>query len=556
MTSYWRDAGRANTPSELVATVLADQGHSGTLSPDGRTFAYVDDRNGEDIWVRQVAGGAPVRVTSDRLTKGHLKFSPAGDTIFFTRTEPQGRTLRRVATLGGGERKLLDDAERPAPSPDGARLAFVRGGVLMVGTIDGSDALEIARGLEAPNNSGPAWSRDGRYLSFVKGQLFTPYNLFIVELTTGRERQVTRFDRAGQGIHSHAWLPDGAQIVAVYDPTNDTSQSRFDLGVVGVADGNVRRLLPAIGDGFSEPTLSTDGDRLIVTRQRIQRDLWKVPYGADPDASGAAAVRIRDGSGDPMWSSVSRDQKMVLFSASSVGVRNLWTMAVDAPAETRQITTIRDAAVSHSAFSADGRRVVFASSARGPNDIWIQDLDGSNLRQLTNDVDADSWPTFSPEDDRVFYTSTRDGVGSGRVISIKSVAPEKIMDGFWRGDWVRSRSGKSWLVANNGANLVRLVDMDTRATVWEVKMPVPLGMPVFSPDRLSISVPDRDPSNRTAIYVFDAATGRSRLAVRLPFAATFRAGWIDAGRGFVVNRQLRTTSTILFENFLGAAFRE
>ncbi|MBM4184389.1 MAG: hypothetical protein FJ207_09195 [Gemmatimonadetes bacterium] len=55
--------------SQLAVRQLTNYGNAetdGALSPDGRTFVFVSDHAGTpDIWLRQVAGGEPVRLTDD-----------------------------------------------------------------------------------------------------------------------------------------------------------------------------------------------------------------------------------------------------------------------------------------------------------------------------------------------------------------------------------------------------------------------------------------------------------------------------------------------------------
>ena len=64
---WWRHSPAP--PAQLgLIRLTSDSGlsYSPALSPDGRLLAYASDRSGEgnmDIWVRQVAGGEPVRLT-------------------------------------------------------------------------------------------------------------------------------------------------------------------------------------------------------------------------------------------------------------------------------------------------------------------------------------------------------------------------------------------------------------------------------------------------------------------------------------------------------------
>ena len=111
----------------------------------------------------------------------------------------------------------------------------------------------------------------------------------------------------------------------------------------------------------------------------------------------------------PMWSSVSRDGRRLLFNSPASGARNLWMMPVDGSAPSRQITAMPGDAVSHSSLSPDNTHVAFASIASGHSDIWTQNIDGSDLRQLTNDEPADSWPVWSPDGHWVAYLSSREG---------------------------------------------------------------------------------------------------------------------------------------------------
>jgi TolB protein len=52
-------------------------------------------------------------------------------------------------------------------------------------------------------------------------------------------------------------------------------------------------------------------------------------------------------------------------------------------------------------------------------DVWVSGLDGSNLRQLTNEDGYDAEATFSPQGDRIVFTSVRDG-----DLDLYSMAPD------------------------------------------------------------------------------------------------------------------------------------
>ena len=54
-------------------------------------------------------------------------------------------------------------------------------------------------------------------------------------------------------------------------------------------------------------------------------------------------------------------------------------------------------------------RIVFQSNRDGDSEIFIIDVDGSNLQQLTNNSWDDEFPAVSSDDDRIVFQSKRDG---------------------------------------------------------------------------------------------------------------------------------------------------
>ena len=174
---------------------------------------------------------------------------------------------------------------------------------------------------------------------------------------------------------STAWLPDNRHLIVSYS-ASPRAQGASDLGVLDSATGSITRFTTNVAQGFSNPSLSADGRRMVVIASTRQREVWKVPFGPDALESGRAARRLVDATLDPMWTFVTRDGKTLLFNNALVGSRNLWTMPLDGSSKPRQITAMAGDAVMHPSLSPDGARVVFVSSATGNSDIWVQNVDG------------------------------------------------------------------------------------------------------------------------------------------------------------------------------------
>ena len=94
-----------------VTRLTSDPGLSdfAALSPDGKLVAYASDRSldGErDLYVKQVAGGQPIRLTTDGMGNTMPDFSPDGSKLVF-RSDREGGGIfeirgvwRRCPTAG------------------------------------------------------------------------------------------------------------------------------------------------------------------------------------------------------------------------------------------------------------------------------------------------------------------------------------------------------------------------------------------------------------------------------------------------------------------------
>jgi serine/threonine protein kinase len=529
------------------------------VAPDGRSFAFVSTHGGTaDIWLRQVSGGEPVRLTNDEAVESELVFAPSGEFIYFTRTDGNDTSIWQVGALGGQTRKVLANAQSPSPSRDGRQLAWFRAEpsagfvfMLSISGVDGADPHVLVRNVRAiVTTSRPAWSRDDRELAFTSGGLFEARNLSVVKVDDGRTRQVTRFDQSAVGTQSQEWLPDNRHLIVSY-VASPRALAVQDIGVVDVETGVITRLTENVAEGFGGLTMSADGNRMTATSTRSLREVWKVPFGPDPLKNGRSAVRLLDASLDPMWTYVTRDGRTLLFNNALVGSRNLWAMSLDGRATPRQVTSVSGDAVTHSSFSPEGSHLAFASSATGNADIWTQNVDGSELRQLTNDPAADAWPVWSPDGRSIIFASLRDGGWETRRIPASGGAAEKFVDGFFRGDWInRPDQSGTWLVTSMAPSGLRLLDGDHGTVLWQDIKPGN-AMPAFSPDARLVSISYTETRDRDAIWVYDAATGAGRVAVRFPhqFHILFRASWVDGGRAFLVNRAEAVSHVVLFDRF-------
>jgi len=143
--------------------------------PAGERIAFVSDRDGEvEVWVLDLAGGEPVKVSQGLEECYHPCWSPDGQWIAFDtrdQSDPTRSRLYRVPAAGG--------------QPE-----------------------EIETGLLVAND--PHWSPDGRWLAFAGGDHPVDWDLWLRDMETGNLVQLTNTPRFAE--QSPVWNAAGTEI--------------------------------------------------------------------------------------------------------------------------------------------------------------------------------------------------------------------------------------------------------------------------------------------------------------------------------------------------------
>jgi len=500
-----------------AARVTHDPGISEwpTWSPDGKTLAFVSNRDGNfDIYVRRVEGGQEVNITSDPAQDFQPSYSPDGSQIAFISTRASrtgmiqigatfglefrtyGGDLWAVPALGGQARRLARDANFPSWTPDGRRVIYVSGpeshrSILEIGA-DGTapktilasadSSYEIVRVRYAP---GGAW------ISFET----TLGALYLLPAAGGEPRRLTT-------ATSHTWDPTGGRLyflarhleggtrvmTAEVDEVKgelrgeprtlswmtgilrnlDVSKDGSHL-VLAELEGSLNlTLLPLKPGGGTPagpeeilsagqvidryPSFSPDGRRIAFTSDRLgPMDIWILDL--ETRHQSRLALPGQDlGANLPVWSPDGRNLALIRFHEG--GAQSLWLAAVDGSQAEELLPSA--AGMTVSVFAADGRTLLYEAIADGTRQIFSFDLATRQSRQVTTSPGDKYEPHYSPDGRFIAFTSNAGGSLQVRRMPAAGGAEEALTIGDERMRHIQySRDGRSIYVQPSHRNVVR-----------------------------------------------------------------------------------------------------
>ncbi len=208
------------TPNWTFRQLTFDSGltTSPTLSRDGKLLAYASDRSANanlDIYVQQLSGGRPLRLTDNDSDDNDPQFSPDGSHVAFYSAR-DGGGIYIVPAFGGEARLIARNAIGPRYSPDGKTIAYNSGGTsgtlalwesnIYLVSVEGGKPRKLETGLLWSRN--PLWSPDGKFL-LIEGFKTAQRNRewFLVPLEGGACVSVE--GPRGEFILPTRWLADG-----------------------------------------------------------------------------------------------------------------------------------------------------------------------------------------------------------------------------------------------------------------------------------------------------------------------------------------------------------
>jgi Tol biopolymer transport system component/DNA-binding winged helix-turn-helix (wHTH) protein len=459
------------------------------LSPHGDAVAFVSDRSGSfEIYVRALDGRASESpLTSDGAQNVQPSWSPDGKFIAYHSRLHGGIWI--VPARGGTPEQIVAEGSSPAWSPDGASIAYqsdehadvaplgfgahAGSTILVVDATGGVPKPLTHPGNPAGGHASPAWSPDGRYLSFAVFEGGRQNGLWLLD----RQHRKTAQLRHGDRLYESAFSRDGRTIYVVGGEAF-IMRLPFDAAT-GTLSGRAETIpIPGV-PGVRDLSISDDGSTLTFAGLGLNSQIWA--QAVAPDGTGIGPAR-----------------------------------AITSDTSRRNSTPV---------VSPDGTHIAYTSSRGGqdPN-VWVMRTDGSDARQLTPDTTSDYSPDWSPDGRRVIFMSTRDERASARSVDVGTRMDERVFDmphgartnheAARRLAEVRfspstTRVALSMFVPPAGRRVLFVSGVEPFAPRARSDGSMSLGYPTWSPDERSIAIEIKDGSS-THAGIVDVQTGAQR----------------------------------------------
>ena len=406
---FWRGGLAENGYHDLKVTSLSFSGDviSSQISPDAKYLAYVSSAHGRySLWVRQIETASAVQILSPAVDLLWAPtFSPDGNYLNYAIFQ-SGRvhgSVYTIPTLGGTPRLLIDTADSPISfSPDGSQLAYsvfdqsTSELKIMVANRDGSVRRLVASEKIVDNSvdtSAARWSPDGKRLAVVRsdgedssglGSVLTE-----VDLSTGNVKLMA--SKRWRSVRDLIWLPDGSGLLLV---AQVKSGIQNQIWLVTYPGGERRRLSNDLLQ-YRSVSVSADGKSIVGTQWDDSSTLWAAPTNS-PDAAQEITTGYMDGA---HGLTILGDNRVVYTGNHAEN----WDLFItDMNGQNMRQLSFDGRFHDSPAACQDGQSIVYSTDSLGVPHLWKLDLKAGSSVQVTNGA-GESYPACAPAGNTIYY---------------------------------------------------------------------------------------------------------------------------------------------------------
>jgi len=365
------------------------------ISPDGKTVAFVvtyyclkENRGNSDIWLVNIGGGEPLKLTSSKAADFQPRWSPDGKKILFVSTRGGSAQLYCIRVAGGEAQKLSNistGAYGPVWSPDGKWIAFSSN------VYPDCEDDDCNRKRNEERAKFKVKARVITKLLYRHWDSWTDgkrSHIFIMPAKGGEAKDITPWDHdvppiSLGGAQDYVFSPDSKEICFVMntDPMVAISTNN-DLFTIPITGGEHKRITTNKGND-NQPIYSPDGHYIAfrsMERAGFEADrqhliLYERKSGKMIDLT----TKFDRSASNVVWAT---DSSGLYFTCGDEGYYSLYWVSIEGGLikkilEKRFIRNLR--------ISPDDKNLVFAyQTINHPTELFIADAKSMELQQLTD----------------------------------------------------------------------------------------------------------------------------------------------------------------------------
>jgi tricorn protease len=392
---YAHDLWVANLDGSQPRRLTVDEGRESrpVFSPDGSLIAFSAEYDGNtDVFTVPVEGGIPTRLTWHPYGDMVVGFTPDGKEVLFLsqRTVFTGRftQLFTVPLEGGFPEKLeIPNAYHASYSPDGSMMAYTpgrevfrqwknyRGGTMSriwIFNFNDYAVKEIPKPEGGCNDIGPMWIGD---LIYFLSDRNGEFNMFSYHTGSEQVEQLTTFNDfpvISASNHGEKIIFEQAGYLHTFDPGSGSS-SKLTIGIAADLQELRARYVKG-GRYIRTANISPSGARAVFD---FRGDIITAPgdKGDPRNITGTPGVHEKY----PSWSP---DGKSIAFFSDASGEYLLHIKPQDGRGEAKAIDLKGTGFYADIRWSPDSKKITYTDNGRN---FYLLDVESGMIDQIDSD---------------------------------------------------------------------------------------------------------------------------------------------------------------------------